>query len=129
MFLYCCQLLSFRCKCVGSFINLALANTNTLTKCVTHLCLADSVALTLWSDHYPYVGVTGCFLSLLCSTDIPVLYANCVDLDQTAQNVASDQGLHSLQIFLLCDARYKWAYVQTYKCSGPSKTRSQFMCH
>ena len=43
--------------------------------------------------------------------EIPVLYANSVDPDQTPHSVVSDLGLLSLQMFDLWDARHKWINI------------------
>ena len=45
---------------------------------------------------------------LPCLVEIPVVYANFVDPDQTPRFAASDQGLHNLPISLLWDAELKW---------------------
>ena len=46
-------------------------------------------------------------LLLLFVTDIPVCYANSVDLDQTPRSTASDLSLHFLPMSLLRNARVK----------------------
>ena len=39
---------------------------------------------------------------------MPVFNANNADPDQTPRSVASELGLHSLAIYVLYDARFKW---------------------
>ena len=49
-------------------------------------------------------------LLLPCFIAIPILNANSVDPDQTPLPVASDLGLHYLQIFILWDSRHSLFY-------------------
>ena len=46
--------------------------------------------------------------------EIPLLDETRVDLDQMSLSVASDLGLHCLQMSLLWDARLKWVKGTTY---------------
>ena len=43
-----------------------------------------------------------------CFIELPLVNANSVDPDQTQHYVASDLGLHCLQVTLLCVSRLKW---------------------
>ena len=51
-------------------------------------------------------------LLLPCFIEIPVFNADGVDPDQTPRSVASNLGLHCLQMSLLWDARHKWVNIQ-----------------
>ena len=48
--------------------------------------------------------------SVICIIKIRVFNANIIDPDQTPHSVASDLCLHCLQMSLLWEAWYKWAY-------------------
>ena len=52
-----------------------------------------------------YLFIYFFFLLLPCFAEIPVLDTNSVDPDQKPRSVASDLGLHCLQMSLLWDAR------------------------
>ena len=74
-----------------------------------NLCQVNSSASTFWTRPFPVKGVSNFFLLLPCFIEIPVLNANNVNPDQKSCSVASDLGLHYLQMFSLWDARHKWA--------------------
>ena len=90
---------------------------------LTHLCRVDSSTLTLWPGPFPVKGVSGWFVLLPCFTEIPVLYANSVDPDQTPRSAASDLGLHCLPMSLLWDTRLKW--VKTAEADARRRVQSQ----
>ena len=85
---------------------------------LTQLCLVESSTSNLWTGRIPIEGGPVSFslflllllllLLLPCVKEIPVVYTNRVDPDQTPRSVASDLGLHCLPISLLWDARLKW---------------------
>ena len=58
----------------------------------------------LWIGHFPVEGFSFFFLLTPCFIEIPVLYANSVDPDQTK---GFDLGPRCLLISLLLDARHK----------------------
>ena len=66
----------------------------------------DSATSILWTGHFPTEGVSGCFLLLLCFTEIHVFNANCGDPDQMPHSVASGLGLHCSPMSLLWDSRH-----------------------
>ena len=74
----------------------------------------DSSTITLWTCLFP---ITWCLVSFyhyhICFTEIPVVSANSVDLDQIPRPVASDLGLHCLPITLLGVSQQKWFWRTT----------------
>ena len=52
--------------------------------------------------------MSGCLLLLSHFLEIHVCSAKSVDPDQMPHSVASDLGLHCLQMSILWDARHKW---------------------
>ena len=59
----------------------------------------DSSTFTIWTGPFPVKGMYGYFLLFTWFTEIPVLYANSVDPDQTSRSVPSDLDLHCLPLF------------------------------
>ena len=62
----------------------------------------------MWIGPFRIKRVSGQFLLSPCFIEIPLFNANSVDPDETPRSVASDQGLHCLQMSLLWDNRHKW---------------------
>ena len=67
----------------------------------------------LWSCPFQTERYVVGFLALPYFIDIPVVYANGVDPDQTPQNAASDLGLHCLPVSILWDAMHKLINVRS----------------